>query len=129
MNRLLSTAAILSVLAMPAMAVTSLSVDDTGVLQGNGGRVIISGSLTCTSGDSVYVGIDLQQGQGRTLASGSGGNSFVCAGGTMDYEIPVTSFSGRPFKTGRAAVSVNASSCGFVTCTQMSVSEEIRLRR
>ena len=78
--------------------VESIDIDSTAPL-GLNGTVRVSGSVVCTSGDSIRVNVSLTQGG----TSGKGRAAGSCSGGSDSWLASVKVVSGGPFTTGEAS--------------------------
>jgi len=120
MNKLIRFAPIMLAVAAPLLAWSvaeaqsaGLTIDPDAQLI-NSNQVLVSGTVACQSGETVFINVTLSQG-GTT---GSGFRSFPCTGfGQEGYDIAATSFGGDTFHKGKAHAVVNAQVCSFFTCT------------
>ena len=124
-------AAVLVCLAAPAAAVTAVTVNPTGQLQGSGAQVIVTGTVTCTIGENVNINAQVIQGVGRNaVASGQGSTGLRCVDGNEDWIAFVTVHTFTPFRNGKAVANIDAAGCDADTCTTFArASREITLRK
>ena len=104
------------------------------------GTAEVSGTLTCTgSADFIEVFGELEQQVGRFVISGffglfgfeeenGEGPELTCDGTTQEWSATVQDGNGL-FKGGKATINVEAFACGFFECSDVSLSETVRLRR
>lgn len=83
-------------------AVTSFSVDGNATLQSDG-SVLVTGTLTCTAGDTAFVFSEVLQSKGQLIADGSGDSALItCTGSPQAWSVDVTAFIGT-YKPGKAS--------------------------
>ena len=89
--------------------VLSLSLDPTGRFERNG-DAIVSGTVTCSGADSVWLYGSLAQQVGRFRVLGDGDTSAPCSAGGVSWQIRISGDTGS-FAGGRAAAWVGAEAC------------------
>ena len=107
------TAAVLVGLCSPAFAlITSLTVD-SGTVSKSTGQVTLSGTITCTAGDVVFIdaaALQVKSSQKFVEAEGSLDSPLTCSGGTDSWTVVLddNSFGSQGFKAGPAGGNANA---------------------
>ena len=119
----------LSVVAAPPPPEVSLSVDPVGSFDPKSGSATISGTATCSGvGDFAGVNGALTQTVGRFTISGFFFAPLTCDGVSHVWTAQVTSSNGK-FGGGKATVQATAFGCGVLGCGQVSVTQQIHMRR
>lgn len=79
------------------------------------GVVTVTGTILCPAGESWFLSTEVSQ-NAKDLALGSGFASGACTGSLLTWTAEVTSFTGIPFKHGKAFVRADANACSFFFC-------------
>jgi hypothetical protein len=89
-------------------AITSVSVDRNAVIQSDG-SVLVTGTLTCTAGDTAFVEVQVVQSKGQLLADALGETlAITCTGSPQDWSIDTSIFAFGTFKPGQATSQTTA---------------------
>lgn len=114
----------------PSPTVTSVEVGDEATLVARGAAVQVPVEVTCPAGTTAFVSANVTQRAGSRIASGFGGTSFVCTGGSQIVDVTVNAQgSGQAFKKGAAVAQASVSVCSFFGCSFASDSENIQIVR
>jgi len=99
--------------------ITTLSLDPKGTLSADRTRATISGSITCTDGDSVMVYANVAQVVGRLLSNASGSTAISCTGEPQVWSVTAQTFGASTLRLapGKASVGVTASDTSDFTAT------------
>lgn len=93
-----------------------------GTVSRNTGQVTVNGTITCTSGDEIFLyGQVTQQKQTNRYAFGSGASSLTCNGSPQTWTIPTTNQNNFPFTAGKAGAYVQAYDSFIGTLTNVNV--------
>src|SRR3990170_6220681 len=115
----------------PALAhIQTLAVDPTGaILRPGGSQVSVSGTLSCTAGESGSLSVQVSQFlHGQVIVSAFGYSSgFTCSGIVQSWTVTALTFS-VGLKPGPANVHVDLSSWGFDGFDSEHTSASVRLR-
>jgi hypothetical protein len=111
----------------PPPPTVDLTVDPVAQFNSQTGGATVTGTVTCSGGDSGFIDLQLQQRVGRFLVRGFGFTEFVCDGTTQAWSAEVFADTGL-FKGGRAASVVFAVSCNAFACTEDVEEVTIKLR-
>ncbi len=106
-----------------------VTVDPVGRFNARTGIATITGTYTCTSGDSAFVSGFLQQKRGRFTVDGSFNFLDVgtCDGTPRHWSIDVVPENGR-FKGGKALATAFVTVCGPLECFGDLVEQTVKLR-
>jgi hypothetical protein len=104
----------------------SFTVDPVGSFNAHTGVATISGSVTCTGGDFVFLETDVRQKVGRVAITGSGTTELPCDG-TYRWSIDVLGDNGR-FAGGKAATVSISFACGLVFCSEGFNTQTVMLK-
>jgi hypothetical protein len=104
----------------------SVTVDPVGSFNSHTGFATISGSVTCTGGDFVFLETDLRQNVGRVAITGSGSTELPCDG-TYRWSIDVLGDNGR-FAGGKVATVQFSFACGAVFCSDGFSTQTVTLK-
>ena len=120
MRRLLLVAVLSAALvAVPsgtaAAHVSSMGLDPTAQLSPGQQLVTVSGSVTCTEGESIGITARLIQGSAESQGFNPGmtGPQLVCTGTSQPWSIQFSSPSGKLWHPGRASAGVSLCSSSF----------------
>jgi len=107
------TAAVLLGLCSPAFALINSLTVTSGTLSKSTGQVTLSGTITCTAGDEVFIeaeALQVQSSQKFAQAYGYIDSLFICSGGTQSWTIVLDdgSYGSQGFKVGKVGASANA---------------------
>ncbi|HEX5937144.1 MAG TPA: DUF6299 family protein [Actinomycetota bacterium] len=113
----------------PPPPVVDIAVDPVGSFNPRTGTATISGTYTCTDGDSIDVFVEARQRVGRFVIVGSGGffDFDTCDGEPRTWSVEVFPDNGL-FKGGRAMTVAFAFSCGPFECVEGFAEQTVRLR-
>lgn len=120
---------VFNLLAAPAGGPPSvtLTLDSIGRFD-RAGVATISGTVSCTGSDWVYMEVSLRQSVGRFAVSGWGYDERDCSPEPAAWQIGVSSWNGK-FAGGKAQVSLFAGTCNDEECDSVAIERQIRLRR
>ena len=115
----------------PALAhIQNLAINPTGaILRPGGSQVSVSGTLSCTAGESGSLSVQVSQFvHGQVIVSAFGYSSgFTCSGIVQSWTVTALTFS-VGLKPGPANVHVDLSSWGFDGFDSEHTSASVRLR-
>ncbi len=110
--------------------VVSVEVGDEATLVARGAAVLVPIEVTCPAGETAFVSASVTERVGSRIASGFGGTTFVCTGGSQIVDVTVNAQgSGQAFKKGSAVAEASLAVCSFFECTFASDSENIQIVR
>jgi len=126
----LSAVLALHTVSGPASAhVSTLTVNSTGTVSPDGFQVGLSGTLTCTAGESGFIDVQaFQFTRGQVLLGAFGFASFNCSGTVQNWAVTAESFTGF-FKPGHANVRVRLATFGVDGFDDENTAARVRLRR
>ena len=130
--RSILAAAILAASAVPALAVTAVNINPTGLIQGDGIQVVTTGTVSCTPGEHVNLNVIIRQRAGKNaIAFGQGStNELPCVDGLEDWTVYVSTQTMFAFRRGLAIADVDAAGCDQFNCTTFArANAEISLRK
>ncbi len=117
-------------LEVPPPPTLAINLDRFGSVNVSTGVATISGSFTCSNGNTVEASIEVSQNVGGFTITGSG--SFFAKGGPCDgsphpWSADVVPQNGK-FAGGQALTTISASSCGPFQCTSGFLEQTVQLR-
>lgn len=112
----------------PPPVALSLTLDGGRVVDPPNRTAYLTGTISCENADFVDVFGELEQRVGRVIISGYGGEFLPCEGGPVPFELRIEGDNGL-FVPGRADAFVSAFACNDFECGDVSVEQEVRLRR
>lgn len=123
---LLAAAASLVIVAAPAQAQSTFTIDSASLV--NDFQAQVNGTIVCYAGDNLFINVELHQ-RPTTSAFGFAPDQ-ICTGNPQTWTV-TTSPSNRPLHPGPALVNADATVCDpfFFDCTVTNTSEEIRLTK
>lgn len=114
--------------ALPVAPLTiDLTVDSTARFDSAGGATI-SGSVSCSGTDGIFMELLLSQRVGRFILRGYGDAFVECSTTPSPWQVRVSSPSGR-FGGGMAQLALFAGACNDEECTFVEVERAVTLRR
>ena len=129
MNKLIRFAPIMLAVAAPLLWWSDAEAQSAGLTTDpdaqllNSNQVLVSGTVPCQSGATVYIYVTLSQG-GTT---GYGYSSVQCdAYGQVAYDVAAASFDGT-FHKGKAHPIVTADVCSFFGCTPYFTARDVHV--
>ncbi len=127
---LVGGALLLLVTAALADELFSVGIDSKAPLVAGNTAAVVSGTVSCATGDTLLVSAVINQASGNVIAQGSGSNQNlnVCNGPEQPWSVTATAFSGT-FKNGPAGVTVNVEACNQTTfqCDYQQITVRIHL--
>jgi hypothetical protein len=113
--------------APPAFEITSLTVDNA-TLGSDRRRIVLSGTVTCTTEGNVYLFGEVVQRQGLNIAQGSFDTSVSCTNSPTTWTA-TTSAGARIFLSKPATVTLNAYGCDPFACDDVpEVQKSIKVK-
>jgi hypothetical protein len=106
---LLPVSALLATTSVALATTSSLTINATGTVSPAAFQATVTGTITCTQGDTVDIPVAVRQGLGVHAQAGENDIVVTCSGGTDPWSVTV--FGGNPgavYKPGKAAVIAQA---------------------
>ncbi len=114
----------------PPPTLDSFTVNPFGQVDTRTGIATISGSYTCTGGNSIQGSLDARQNVGRFTISGSSyliDRGATCDGAPHPWAADVATWSGK-FAGGKLMTEARMNACNVVDCAYAYVKQTIQLR-
>jgi hypothetical protein len=107
-------------------AITGLTINPLTTLSPDRSGATLSGTITCTSGDSVTVFAGFTEVVGRTIQEATGSTGVSCTGAAQSWSVAATGQTGARFLPGRASAFVDG--LDGTDFTSMQITQTILVR-
>ena len=94
-------------------SITGFTVDPKATLSSDRTQESVTGTITCLSGESVFLSSQVSEVVGRLQRTASGAGSVSCTGASQSWSVTFSSGTGLPLLPGPANISVIAMDMNF----------------